>query len=42
MQVVPVTVQLRNAAEEMEVTLSPHSFTVFDLALAQSKLVAEM
>ncbi|KAM0893587.1 hypothetical protein ACQ4PT_025012 [Festuca glaucescens] len=41
-KVVPVMVQLRNAAEEMQVTLSPHSFTAFDLALAQSKLVAEM
>lgn len=42
MQVVPVTIELRNAAEEMQVTLLPHSLTVFDLALAQSRLVAEM
>ncbi|CAM0950366.1 unnamed protein product [Alopecurus aequalis] len=41
-KVVPVTVELRNAAEEMQVTLVPHSFNAFDLELAQSKLVAEM
>lgn len=41
-KVVPVTIELRNAAEEMQVTLLPHSLTVFDLALAQSRLVAEM
>ena len=42
MQVVPVTCQLRNAAEQMQVTLAAHSFPSFDLALAQSELVAEM
>jgi alpha-N-arabinofuranosidase len=42
MQVVPVTTQLGNAAEQMQVTLAAHSFSSFDLALAQSKLVAEM
>jgi alpha-N-arabinofuranosidase len=41
-QVAPVKSELSNAAEEMQVTLAPHSFTTFDLALAQSKLVAEM
>jgi alpha-N-arabinofuranosidase len=42
MQVVPVKVELRNAAEQMQVTLPPHSFTALDLALPQSTLVAEM
>ncbi|XP_037440413.1 alpha-L-arabinofuranosidase 1-like isoform X1 [Triticum dicoccoides] len=41
-KVVPVTIELRNASEEMEVTLPPHSLSAFDLALAQSRLVAEM
>ncbi|KAM3273913.1 hypothetical protein ACQJBY_043222 [Aegilops geniculata] len=41
-RVVPVTIELRNASEEMEVTLPPHSLSAFDLALAQSRLVAEM
>nr|CBX25410.1 hypothetical_protein [Oryza glaberrima] len=41
-KVVPVKSQLSNAAEQMQVTLVPHSFSSFDLALAQSKLVAEM
>ena len=41
-KVVPVMIELRNAAEEMEVTLPPHSLSAFDLALAQSRLVAEM
>nr|XP_025877032.1 alpha-L-arabinofuranosidase 1 isoform X1 [Oryza sativa Japonica Group] len=41
-KVVPVKSQLSNAAEQMQVTLAPHSFSSFDLALAQSKLVAEM
>ncbi|VAI04060.1 unnamed protein product [Triticum turgidum subsp. durum] len=41
-KVVPVTSQLRNAAEQMQVTLAAHSFSSFDLALAQSELVAEM
>ena len=39
-QVVPVKMQLRNAAEHMCVKLAPHSLTSFDLALAQSKLVS--
>uniref|UniRef100_A0ACD5XTI7 Uncharacterized protein n=1 Tax=Avena sativa TaxID=4498 RepID=A0ACD5XTI7_AVESA len=41
-KVVPVTVELRNAADVMQVTLPPHSFSAFDLALAQSTLVADM
>ncbi|TVU27137.1 hypothetical protein EJB05_29719 [Eragrostis curvula] len=41
-KVVPVKSELPNAAEQMQVTLAPHSFTSFDLALAQSKLVADM
>ena len=41
-QVVPVKSELSNAAEQMQVTLAPHSVSAFDLALAQSKLVAEM
>ncbi|KAI4991732.1 hypothetical protein ZWY2020_040118 [Hordeum vulgare] len=41
-KVVPVTVELRDAAEEMQVTLPPHSLTAFDLALAQSRLVADV
>ncbi|VAH92861.1 unnamed protein product [Triticum turgidum subsp. durum] len=41
-KVVPVTSQLQNAAEQMQVTLAAHSFSSFDLALAQSELVAEM
>ncbi|KAM3255988.1 hypothetical protein ACQJBY_048880 [Aegilops geniculata] len=41
-KVVPVTIELCNASEEMEVTLPPHSLSAFDLALAQSRLVAEM
>ncbi|CAO2143162.1 unnamed protein product, partial [Urochloa humidicola] len=41
-KVVPVKSELSNAAEQMQVTLAPHSFSSFDLALAQSKLVAEM
>ncbi|TVU50704.1 hypothetical protein EJB05_02091 [Eragrostis curvula] len=41
-KVVPIKSQLRNAAEQMQVTLAPHSFSSFDLALSQSKLVAEM
>jgi alpha-L-arabinofuranosidase len=41
-QVVPVKSELRNAAPQMQVTLAAHSFSSFDLALAQSKLVAEM
>jgi hypothetical protein len=40
MQVVPVTSQLRNAAEQMQVILSAHSF-LFDLVLAHSKLIAD-
>uniref|UniRef100_A0A0E0MJ79 non-reducing end alpha-L-arabinofuranosidase n=1 Tax=Oryza punctata TaxID=4537 RepID=A0A0E0MJ79_ORYPU len=41
-KVVPVKSQLSNAAEQMQVTLAPHSFSSFDLALAQSKLVADI
>jgi alpha-L-arabinofuranosidase len=41
-QVVPVKSELHNAAEEMQVTLAPQSFSSLDLALAQSRLVAEM
>ncbi|AQK57199.1 Putative alpha-L-arabinofuranosidase family protein [Zea mays] len=41
-KVVPVKSDLSNAAEQMQVTLAPRSFSSFDLALAQSKLVAEM
>jgi len=41
-KVVPVKSELSNAAEQMQVTLAPYSFSAFDLALAQSKLVAEM
>jgi hypothetical protein len=41
MQVVPVTSQLRNAAEQMQVILPAHTFS-FDLVLAQSKFMAEM
>lgn len=41
-KVVPVRIALRDAAEEMEVMLAPHSFSAFDLALSQSELVAEM
>ncbi|KAF8707194.1 hypothetical protein HU200_030441 [Digitaria exilis] len=41
-KVAPVKSELSNAAEQMQVTLAPHSFNTFDLALAQSKLVAEM
>ncbi|KAF8671608.1 hypothetical protein HU200_049932 [Digitaria exilis] len=41
-KVAPVKSELSNAAEQMKVTLAPHSFNTFDLALAQSKLVAEM
>ncbi|CAN6344293.1 unnamed protein product [Urochloa humidicola] len=41
-KVAPVKSELSNAAEQMQVTLAPHSFSMFDLALAQSKLVAEM
>ncbi|GJM88103.1 hypothetical protein PR202_ga04129 [Eleusine coracana subsp. coracana] len=41
-KVVPVKSELSNAASEMQVTLAPHSFSSFDLALAQSQLVAEM
>ncbi|CAD6268778.1 unnamed protein product [Miscanthus lutarioriparius] len=41
-KVAPVKSHLCNAAKQMQVTLAPHSFTTFDLALAQSKLVAEM
>jgi alpha-N-arabinofuranosidase len=41
-KVAPVKSALSNAAEQMQVTLAPHSFSTFDLALAQSKLVAEM
>ncbi|KAK3118311.1 hypothetical protein QOZ80_9BG0697120 [Eleusine coracana subsp. coracana] len=41
-KVVPVKSELRNAAPQMQVTLAPHSFSSFDLALAQPKLVAEM
>jgi len=39
-KVVPVKMQLRNAAEHMRVKLAPHSLTSFDLALAQSKPVS--
>jgi alpha-L-arabinofuranosidase len=42
LQVAPVKSQLSNAAEQMQVTLAPHSFTAFDLALAEPKLVAEI
>jgi hypothetical protein len=38
-QVVPVKSQLFDAGAQMQVTLAPHSFTSFDLALAPSKLV---
>jgi alpha-N-arabinofuranosidase len=41
-KVVPVKSELRNAAPQMQVTLAAHSFSSFDLALVQSKLVAEM
>uniref|UniRef100_A0A0D9XWK1 non-reducing end alpha-L-arabinofuranosidase n=1 Tax=Leersia perrieri TaxID=77586 RepID=A0A0D9XWK1_9ORYZ len=41
-KVVPVTSKLPDAAEEMEALLAPYSFTSFDLALDQYKLVAEM
>ncbi|XP_072151726.1 alpha-L-arabinofuranosidase 1-like [Setaria viridis] len=41
-KVAPVNSELSNAAEEMQVTLAPHSLSAFDLALAQSKLVAQM
>ncbi|GJN13887.1 hypothetical protein PR202_gb00642 [Eleusine coracana subsp. coracana] len=41
-KVVPVKSELNNAASEMQITLAPHSFSSFDLALAQSQLVAEM
>lgn len=41
-KVAPVKSQLSNAAEQMQVTLAPHSFTAFDLALAEPKLVAEI
>ncbi|XP_039835507.1 alpha-L-arabinofuranosidase 1-like isoform X1 [Panicum virgatum] len=41
-KVVPVKSELSNAAEQMQVTLAPHSVSAFDLALAQSKLIAEM
>uniref|UniRef100_A0A0A9HJL4 Alpha-L-arabinofuranosidase C-terminal domain-containing protein n=1 Tax=Arundo donax TaxID=35708 RepID=A0A0A9HJL4_ARUDO len=40
--VVPVIRALPNAAEKMQVLLSPYSFTSFDLALDQYKRVAEM
>jgi alpha-L-arabinofuranosidase len=38
-QVSPVKSQLFEAGAHMQVTLAPHSFTSFDLALAPSKLV---
>ncbi|PNT77043.1 hypothetical protein BRADI_1g57017v3 [Brachypodium distachyon] len=42
-KVVPVKKDLPNAAEEMQVSLVPHSLTSFDLALDQyGKLVADM
>jgi alpha-N-arabinofuranosidase len=38
-QVSPVKSQLFDAGAHMQVTLAPHSFTSFDLALSPSKLV---
>uniref|UniRef100_A0A0D9UZY0 non-reducing end alpha-L-arabinofuranosidase n=1 Tax=Leersia perrieri TaxID=77586 RepID=A0A0D9UZY0_9ORYZ len=41
-KVVPVTSKLPDAPEEMETLLAPYSFTSFDLALDQHKLVSDM
>ncbi|KAL6865096.1 hypothetical protein ACP4OV_016247 [Aristida adscensionis] len=40
--VVPVSRELPNAAEDMQVMVHPYSLTSFDLALDQNNLVAEM